>query len=160
MDCIFCKIIKGDIPSKVAYEDEYCYAFHDINPQTPTHILVVPKEHIPSVDGVTTENCSIVATGVKQSDAMTAYKKLLHQNNITTEGDTAKTEITVNRVTSAMVSGVATVYVTEDDGNVYKGYLEADEALILIGEGDRLEINYTESSIPQIRVISSWSFAE
>ena len=56
MDCIFCKIIKGDIPSKRAYEDEYCYAFHDINPQTPTHILVVPKAHIASVDEINTEN--------------------------------------------------------------------------------------------------------
>ena len=56
MDCIFCKIIKGDIPSKRAYEDEYCYAFHDINPQTPTHILVVPKAHIASVDEINSEN--------------------------------------------------------------------------------------------------------
>ena len=56
MDCIFCKIIKGDIPSKRAYEDEYCYAFHDINPQTPTHILVVPKAHIASVDEINAEN--------------------------------------------------------------------------------------------------------
>lgn len=56
MDCIFCKIIKGDIPSKRAYEDEYCYAFHDINPQTPTHILVVPKAHIASVDEINAQN--------------------------------------------------------------------------------------------------------
>ncbi len=61
MDCIFCKIIKGDIPSKAAYEDEYCYAFHDINPQTPTHILVVPKDHIPSCDGICAENSICVA---------------------------------------------------------------------------------------------------
>ena len=56
MDCIFCKIINGDIPSKCAYEDEYCYAFHDINPQTPTHILVVPKAHIASVDEINADN--------------------------------------------------------------------------------------------------------
>lgn len=61
MDCIFCKIIKGDIPSKKAYEDDYCYAFHDINPQTPVHILVVPKEHIPSCDGISSENSVYVA---------------------------------------------------------------------------------------------------
>lgn len=61
MDCIFCKIICGDIPSKCAYEDEYCYAFHDINPQTPTHILVVPKEHISSVDGICADNSLYVA---------------------------------------------------------------------------------------------------
>ena len=47
-NCIFCKIIKGDIPSKKVYDDDLCYAFRDINPQAPTHILVVPKTHIAS----------------------------------------------------------------------------------------------------------------
>ena len=60
MDCLFCSIIKGDIPSKKAYEDETCYAFHDIAPQAPVHVLVVPKEHIPSVDGVNADNAAIV----------------------------------------------------------------------------------------------------
>ena len=60
MDCLFCSIIKGDIPSKKAYEDETCYAFHDIAPQAPVHVLVVPKEHIPSVDGVNAANAAIV----------------------------------------------------------------------------------------------------
>ena len=45
-DCLFCKIIAGDIPSTKVYEDEYVYAFRDINPQAPVHVLVVPKEHI------------------------------------------------------------------------------------------------------------------
>lgn len=61
MDCIFCKIIAGDIPSAKVYEDEFCYAFRDINPQAPTHILVIPKEHIPSADGVNAENSRYVA---------------------------------------------------------------------------------------------------
>ena len=60
MDCIFCKIIKGDIPSSKVYENEYVYAFRDINPQAPVHILVVPKEHISSVDEITAENSAIV----------------------------------------------------------------------------------------------------
>lgn len=60
MDCLFCSIIKGDIPSKKAYEDETCYAFHDIAPQAPVHVLVVPKEHIPSVDGINADNAAIV----------------------------------------------------------------------------------------------------
>ena len=47
-DCLFCKIIKGDIPSQKVYENELCYAFRDINPQAPVHILVVPKDHIES----------------------------------------------------------------------------------------------------------------
>lgn len=45
-DCIFCKIIRGEIPSKKVYEDELIYAFQDIAPAAPTHILIVPKEHI------------------------------------------------------------------------------------------------------------------
>lgn len=61
MDCLFCKIIAGDIPSTKVYEDELVYAFRDIAPMAPTHILVVPKTHIPSVDGVTAENSASVA---------------------------------------------------------------------------------------------------
>lgn len=48
-DCIFCKIAQGEIPSKKAYEDELAYAFHDIHPLRPTHILVIPKKHIASL---------------------------------------------------------------------------------------------------------------
>jgi len=60
-DCLFCAIIDGEIPSTKVFEDELCFAFRDINPQAPTHVLVVPKEHIPSVDGVTAENSALVA---------------------------------------------------------------------------------------------------
>ncbi len=60
-NCLFCKIIAGDIPSKKAYEDELVYAFHDINPQAPVHILVIPKAHIASVDEVNAENSAYVA---------------------------------------------------------------------------------------------------
>ncbi len=78
MDCIFCKIIKGEIPSNKAYEDEYCYAFHDINPQAPTHILVVPKKHIASVDEVNGENSIFVA---KIFEAIPAIAKELGLGN-------------------------------------------------------------------------------
>ena len=61
MNCIFCAIASGDIPSTKVYEDGDILAFRDINPQAPTHILVIPKEHIPSVDGVTAENSAVVA---------------------------------------------------------------------------------------------------
>ncbi len=50
MDCLFCKIIAGEIPSTKIYEDELVYAFKDIDPQAPTHFLVVPKEHIANAD--------------------------------------------------------------------------------------------------------------
>ena len=59
-DCLFCKIIAGEIPSKKVYEDELCYAFFDIDPQAPTHFLVVPKAHIQSVAAVTEETAPIV----------------------------------------------------------------------------------------------------
>ena len=45
-DCLFCRIIKGEIPTRKVFEDDYTYAFEDINPQAPTHILIVPKKHI------------------------------------------------------------------------------------------------------------------
>ena len=61
MDCIFCKIVAGEIPSNKVYEDESILAFRDISPMAPTHILVIPKEHIPSVDGITAENSAVVA---------------------------------------------------------------------------------------------------
>ena len=59
--CLFCKIVAGEIPSNKVYEDETVLAFRDISPMAPTHILVIPKAHIPSVDGVTAENSSLVA---------------------------------------------------------------------------------------------------
>ncbi len=59
--CLFCKIIAGEIPSNKVYEDDLILAFRDIAPQAPTHILVIPKAHIPSVDGVTGENSAVVA---------------------------------------------------------------------------------------------------
>lgn len=61
MDCLFCKIIAGDIPSTKVYEDETVYAFRDIAPQAPSHILVIPKAHIPSVEGINAENSAVIA---------------------------------------------------------------------------------------------------
>ncbi|MEG0035970.1 MAG: histidine triad nucleotide-binding protein [Oscillospiraceae bacterium] len=60
-DCIFCKIIAGEIPSDKIYEDDTCIAFRDIHPQAPTHFLVVPKTHIQSAVDITPENSTIVA---------------------------------------------------------------------------------------------------
>ena len=61
MDCLFCKIIAGEIPSKKLYEDEFCYAFYDIAPMAPVHFLVVPKEHFASAAEVTAENSAVIA---------------------------------------------------------------------------------------------------
>lgn len=59
-DCLFCKIIAGDVPSNKIYEDELCYAFYDIDPQAPTHFLVVPKMHISGPSAVNPDNCAVV----------------------------------------------------------------------------------------------------
>ena len=60
-DCLFCKIVAGEIPSTKVYEDEQILAFRDIAPQAPTHILVIPKEHIGSVAEISGENSGVVA---------------------------------------------------------------------------------------------------
>lgn len=61
MDCIFCKIIDGSIPSAKVYEDDKILAFKDLEPQAPVHILIIPKIHIESMDGINTDNSSVVA---------------------------------------------------------------------------------------------------
>ena len=60
-NCLFCKIIAGEIPSTKVYEDETILAFRDINPQAPVHVLVVPKAHIQDTDGISAENSHLIA---------------------------------------------------------------------------------------------------
>ena len=60
-DCLFCAIIDGEIPSNKLYEDELCYAFYDIEPQAPTHFLVVPKAHISCANDIDASNAAVVA---------------------------------------------------------------------------------------------------
>jgi histidine triad (HIT) family protein len=76
MDCIFCKIIAGEIPSKKAYEDDTMLAFHDINPQAPVHFLAIPKEHIASVDEINAENSALVAKIFEAIPEIAAAEKL------------------------------------------------------------------------------------
>ena len=61
MDCLFCKIIAGEIPSKKVYEDDAVLAFHDIAPMAPVHIVIVPKEHIACADDITESNSGAIA---------------------------------------------------------------------------------------------------
>lgn len=61
MDCLFCKIIGGEIPSNKVYEDDTVFAFRDIDPQAPVHILIVPKEHIASAKDINEGNSAVVA---------------------------------------------------------------------------------------------------
>ena len=60
MDCLFCKIVAGEIPSTKVYEDDSAYAFLDIEPQAPTHIIIVPKQHIASANELTDDNAEVV----------------------------------------------------------------------------------------------------
>lgn len=60
-DCLFCKIVKGEIPSTKVYEDEFVYAFLDIEPQAPFHAVVIPKEHIESAADITAQNSFLVS---------------------------------------------------------------------------------------------------
>lgn len=60
VDCLFCKIVAGQIPSTKIYEDEYVYAFKDIDPQAPFHAIIIPKEHISSADEITSDNSNLI----------------------------------------------------------------------------------------------------
>ncbi len=60
MDCLFCKIINGEIPSQKVYEDEFVYAFNDISPTAPVHVLIVPKKHISTINDIEDEDCALI----------------------------------------------------------------------------------------------------
>ncbi len=59
-ECLFCKIIRGEIPSDKVYEDELCYAFKDINPKAPVHLLIIPKKHYPTLNDLPDEEMDII----------------------------------------------------------------------------------------------------
>ncbi|EOR26183.1 Purine nucleoside phosphoramidase [bioreactor metagenome] len=80
MDCIFCKIANGQIPSKKIYEDEKVIAFHDISPEAPIHFLVIPKDHIQSVNEISEENANII------SHIFLVINKLVRELNIEKTG--------------------------------------------------------------------------
>lgn len=75
-DCLFCKIIDGEIPSEKVYESETVLAFKDINPQAPVHILVIPKFHIESLNEITEDNVGVIA------DIMLVVKQLAAEFNL------------------------------------------------------------------------------
>lgn len=60
MDCLFCKIVAREIPATIAYEDDEVLAFHDISPQAPQHVLVIPKKHIPTVNDIQQEDAELI----------------------------------------------------------------------------------------------------
>lgn len=80
MDCIFCKIINKEIPSDIVYEDEDVLAFNDINPEAPVHVLVIPKKHIASFNGLTE------ADGALLTKIMLVIQKIAKEKNIADSG--------------------------------------------------------------------------
>lgn len=75
-DCLFCAIAAGEIPSTKVYEDEAVFAFRDINPQAPVHILVIPKEHVSGASAITAENSGLVARCFEAIAKIAAQEKL------------------------------------------------------------------------------------
>ena len=75
-DCIFCKIIKGEIPSKKVYENEYVYAFEDIHPVAPVHVLVIPKIHISNLNEINEENSKYISEIFKSIVEITKLKDI------------------------------------------------------------------------------------
>ncbi|MBO4400184.1 MAG: hypothetical protein J5795_08660 [Lachnospiraceae bacterium] len=108
---------------------------------------------------VNVEKYSMVATGATQQEAMASYRKLLERDgiNVTADENLKKVTVTVEDVRMITVDGLPTVYVSGDDGSVYKGYLNLDESLVLIRVGDRLNISCEESSVEKIYTIRAWN---
>lgn len=79
-DCLFCKIIKGDIKSKIVYENDDVFAFHDIGPKAPTHILIIPKSHIEKISDLNQQNKSVI------SDLVLAANEIAKQTGIDKTG--------------------------------------------------------------------------
>jgi histidine triad (HIT) family protein len=70
MSCLFCKIIAGEIPSKKVYEDDELYAFEDINPQAPLHALILPRQHIATVNDLTAKDDGLVGSMIRRAAAL------------------------------------------------------------------------------------------
>jgi histidine triad (HIT) family protein len=75
-DCLFCKIARREIPATLVYEDERVAAFQDLNPQAPTHILVIPKRHIATLNDLSTEDDQLVGELVRRAGAIAAERGL------------------------------------------------------------------------------------
>ncbi|MBP5353887.1 MAG: hypothetical protein J6Y67_01970 [Lachnospiraceae bacterium] len=109
---------------------------------------------------VNVENYGIVATGTTQADAILAYRKTLARNGVsgTAENDVfPSAEITVETVRIVELDNLAAVYITADDGTVYKSSLNEDESLVLVREGDKLTVSYEDSEIAGLKTLRSWS---
>jgi histidine triad (HIT) family protein len=94
MDCLFCKIIKREIPATIVYEDDRVLAFNDINPQASTHVLVVPKRHIPTLNDLTPADDGIVGEVVRRAAAIAKERGISaggYRTVFNTNGDAGQT---------------------------------------------------------------------
>ncbi|MFC5703665.1 histidine triad nucleotide-binding protein [Cohnella faecalis] len=90
MDCIFCKIVEGTIPSRKVYEDDDIVAFHDIQPQAPVHLLVIPRKHFASLDAAAPEDAVLLGK------MMLVAKQIAHEAGLTADGYRVATNIGAN----------------------------------------------------------------
>jgi len=86
-DCIFCKIARGQIPSKKVYEDEDVFAFHDINPQAPVHFMMIPKRHIASLADATLEDAKVLGLALsgrlaREQGSPDGYRTIINTGRI------------------------------------------------------------------------------
>ena len=85
-DCLFCRIVRKEIPAKLVAEDEHCVAFRDINPQAPVHVLVIPRAHVPSLNQATDAEMigrlSLMAADIARSEgvAESGYRTVINTN--------------------------------------------------------------------------------
>jgi len=85
-DCIFCRIVRGEIPAKLVAQNEHCVAFRDINPQAPTHVLVIPRTHVPSLneatDAATIGHLHLMAAEIASAEGLRerGYRTVINTN--------------------------------------------------------------------------------
>lgn len=86
-DCLFCRIVRKEIPAKLVAEDEHCVAFRDINPQAPLHVVVIPREHVPSLDEARDAELlgrlSLMAAEIARKEGVSAsgYRTVMNTNS-------------------------------------------------------------------------------
>ncbi|MCI8553810.1 MAG: histidine triad nucleotide-binding protein [Clostridiales bacterium] len=89
MDCVFCKIVAGELPSTKLYEDDQMLVFQDIAPAAPLHYLAIPKTHIPGVDGITADNSAVIAHIFEKIAALTAERGISDYRVVSNVGEQA-----------------------------------------------------------------------
>ncbi len=85
-DCLFCKIVAGDVPATVVHESETTFAFRDINPQAPTHVLVIPKAHYPDAASLAAGAPELAADVLREAGEVAAQEKIAAEEGVPSKG--------------------------------------------------------------------------